>query len=135
MLDYITNVLSVIGMLGIGYKSLYSYWNSAMSWKEYFGYSWRLHLNTFLSVKYVDGEDKKNAGRKIANIALYTFYFSFSLVLVVNSYTHKFPVTHNVISTKPLQVMVDSVGKPISDSEKAQILDSMKEDLKFKREP
>lgn len=144
MLDHITNALAIIGMLGLGYKSFYAYWNSPMGWKEYLGYSWRLRLNTFLPVKYVDGEDKKNEGRKIANIALYTFYVCLSLAFVVNLYTNQYRVTYNVISTKPRPVMVDSAGKsvivdssgkPISDSEKAQILDSMKEDLKFKREP
>jgi hypothetical protein len=141
MLDYIFNVLTAIGISGLFYKSLYTYWNSGMGWKEYFVfsmrplYSWRLHLSTFLPVKYVDGEDKKNAGRKIANIALYTFYASLPLILVVNQCTHKYRLTYNVISTKPRPVMVDSAGKSISDSEKAQISDSMKEDMKFKREP
>jgi hypothetical protein len=136
MLDYITNVLTAIGMLGLVYKSFYAYWNSPMGWKEYLGYSWRLKKNTFLPLKYVDGEDKKNVGRKIANIALYTFYVCLFLAFVVNLYTNQYRVTtYNVISTKPRPVIVDSAGKPISDSEKAQISDSMKEDMKFKREP
>lgn len=135
MLDYITNVLTVIGMSGLLYKSFYAYWNSPMGWKEYLGYSWRLKINTFLPLNYVDGEDKKNAGRKIANIALYTFYVCLPLAFVVNLSTHKYRMTYNKISTKPRQVIVDSAKNPSSDSEKAQVLDSMKKDLKYKREP
>ncbi len=74
MLDHITNALAIIGILGLGYKSFYGYWNSPMGWKEYLGYSWKLRLNTFLPVKYVDGEGKKNVGERKLPILLYTLF-------------------------------------------------------------
>jgi hypothetical protein len=128
MLDHIINILIVVGLIGLGYKLFYTYWTSVI---DFFGFS-MIQIRVMLPVKYVDGETKKNIDRKIANIALYTFYISISLVFIIGKYDqYKHPEKY---INKPRPVIVDSVEKPLSDSEKAQLLDSMKQALKYKRD-
>jgi hypothetical protein len=130
MLDHITSFLVIVLLLSFGYKIFYTFWSTDIHIWSFWGYSW-IQIEFFLPVKYVEGETTENLDRKIANIALYIFYISAFLLIMHSIYAH---YRHPELYNKPRPVVVDSVEKPISDSEKAQLLDSMKQDLKYKRD-